>query len=90
MNRLRMGSDPISRRQPNSCCSDDYGVAGLPCPFERTQALAAIPTRLADINDLTQEHLINWGYAICDTAVRRYVVPQLDRAAQFPYPEAAV
>ena len=42
---------------------EDYGVAGLPCPFERTQALAAIPTRLADIDDLTFvfEHLANFG-----------------------------
>lgn len=69
---------------------EDYGVAGLPCPLERTQALAAVPTRLADTDDLTQQRLINWGYAICDTALRRHVVPELDRAAQFPYPEAAV
>ena len=69
---------------------EDYGVPGLACPFERTQALAAVPTRLADTDDLTQERLINWGYAICDAAVRRYVTPQADRATRFPYPEAAV
>ena len=57
---------------------------------KRCACIAAIPTRLADTDDLTQQRLINWGYAICDTAVRRYVVPQLDPAAQFPYPEAAV
>jgi NTE family protein len=69
---------------------DDYGVPGLACPFERTQALAAVPTRLADTDDLTQERLVNWGYAICDTAVARFVAPQLERATRFPYPGAAV
>jgi len=40
----------------------------LPCPFEKTSKLAAVVTDLADKNNRVQEHLINWGYAICDTA----------------------
>jgi NTE family protein len=68
----------------------DYGTPGLPCPVERTRALAAVATRLADTDDVTQERLINWGYAICDTALRTHVVPALPPATAFPYPGAAV
>jgi NTE family protein len=69
----------------------DYGLADpLDCPEERTEALARLPTRLAALDDATQERLINWGYAICDTAVRRWVVPALPRPAGFPYPARGV
>ncbi|HEX4883027.1 MAG TPA: patatin-like phospholipase family protein, partial [Casimicrobiaceae bacterium] len=68
----------------------DYQVPALPCPFERTQALAAVPTRLADTDATTQQRLINWGYAVCDAAVRRHVEPAVPAAQQFPYPDAAV
>jgi NTE family protein len=33
-----------------------------------------------------QEQLINWGYAICDAAMRRHVDPALQAPTQFPYP----
>jgi NTE family protein len=69
---------------------EDYGVACLPCPAPRTLALAAVPTRLSDVDDATQERLINWGYAVCDAALRAHFDPQLPAAAQFPYPAAAV
>ena len=68
----------------------DYGTPGLPCPVERTRALAAVPTRLSNTDDLTQERLINWGYAICDTALRAHVTPALPAAGAFPYPASAV
>jgi NTE family protein len=32
-----------------------------------------------------QERLINWGYAICDAALRRYVDPQLPDPKGLPY-----
>ena len=47
--------------------------------------LATVPTRLADMPDDTQERLINWGYAICDTAMRRWVDPKLQVPEGFPY-----
>jgi len=37
-----------------------------------------------------QERLINWGYAICDVAIRRWVDTTLSAPSGFPYPDAAV
>lgn len=68
----------------------DYGVPSLPCPIDRTLALAAVATRLAAVDDLTQERLINWGYAVCDAAMRAWVAPGMAPAAAFPYPASAV
>ena len=57
----------------------------LPAPLERTAELAAIPTRFKRLSPELQERLINWGYAICDTAIRRHF-PQPDMPPpQFPY-----
>jgi len=65
----------------------DYGLAdALSCPAERTAELAAIKTRLEDIPDDLQERLINWGYAICDAAMRRWVDRSLPAPDRFPYP----
>jgi NTE family protein len=64
----------------------DYGLTdALPCPEPRTAELAKIPTRLADMPDAVQERLINWGYAICDAGMRRWVDPKLSAPNAFPY-----
>ena len=69
----------------------DYGLSDpLSCPHVQTMKLAGVPTRLARLPDLTQERLINWGYAVCDAAMRRWVLPQAPRPSGFPYPAAAV
>jgi len=69
----------------------EYGVdLPLDCPFERTQSLAEFPTRLKRMDDGVQERLINWGYAVCDAALRAYVDPGLPQPASFPYPQAGV
>jgi NTE family protein len=34
----------------------------------------------------TQERLINWGYAICDAAMRSHVCEGPAAAPKFPYP----
>ena len=62
----------------------------LPCPFAATQTLAGVPTRLAELDPRTQEQMINWGYAICDAAMRAYVVKDAGPPAAFPYPAAGV
>ena len=68
-----------------------YGVEKpLPCPHERTIKLAELPTRLKRLPDDVQERLINWGYAVCDAAIRKYVDPQIARPQGFPYPAAGV
>jgi NTE family protein len=69
----------------------DYGLADpLPCPHARTMALAETPTRLKRLDDVVQEQLVNWGYAVCDAALRRHVDPAIPRPAGFPYPAAGV
>ena len=57
----------------------------LPCPPDRTAALAALPTRLASLSPEVQERLINWGYGICDAALRKHFDSSLPRPAGFPY-----
>ncbi len=69
----------------------DYGVVGaLPCPPAATRALAALPTRLAEVPTTTAERLINWGYAIADAALRADLAPGADPPAGFPYPKVGV
>ncbi len=64
----------------------DYATPNaLPCPESRTAELAQVATRLADLPDETQERLINWGYAICDAAMRRWVDANLPAPTAFPY-----
>jgi NTE family protein len=53
-------------------------------------ALANIPTRLKRLNGNVQEKLINWGYAVCDAALRKHVDPQIKKPDRFPYPEEGV
>jgi NTE family protein len=62
--------------------------SGLPAPPEATAALAAVPTRLKRLDSGTQERLINWGYAICDAAVRRWVDGSVSLPRGFPYPDS--
>ena len=58
----------------------------MPAPLERTTELAKIPTRLKRLDDDQQERLINWGYAICDTAIRKHFPQPGSPPPQFPYP----
>ncbi|HET9865542.1 MAG TPA: patatin-like phospholipase family protein [Steroidobacteraceae bacterium] len=65
----------------------DYKLPdALPCPHDRTLALAQIKTRLKRMKDDEQERLINWGYAVCDAALRKHVDPALKKPTGFPYP----
>jgi NTE family protein len=69
----------------------DYNMgSALPCPYARTKELAAIPTRLKRLDDTLQERVINWGYAVCDAALRKHVDPGLPQPAGFPYPAVGV
>lgn len=65
----------------------DYDLADvLDCPRESTLELGATPTRLKRLSDDRQERLINWGYAVCDAAMRRHVDSTLGKPRGFPYP----
>lgn len=69
----------------------DYHVNdGLPCPPERIHALAQTPTRLSRIEPDHQERLINWGYAICDAAIRKHVDTGIAAPRGFPFPHRGV
>ncbi len=68
-----------------------YGLQdALSCPFSKTLALSRVPTRLASMEPALQERLINWGYAVCDAAMRRWVAPDAKKPTGFPYPVAWV
>ena len=69
-----------------------YGVGdALDAPHARTLELAETPTRLKRLSPLHQERLINWGYAVCDAAVRKHLPPPGATApAKFPYPVSGV
>ena len=71
-----IGSDVAHYRLPSA----------LPTPHERTLELARISTRLKRLPARTQDRLINWGYAICDTALRRHFRQPNEPPAAFPYP----
>ena len=63
-----------------------YDLAdALDCPLENTNKLAAIKTRLKRLDPKTQERLVNWGYAICDAAMRKHVDVLLPAPDGFPY-----
>jgi NTE family protein len=70
----------------------DYGppAGSLPCPDDKALTLARTATRLAQMDDTLQERLINWGYAICDAGMRRWVEPDAPPPGDFPYPAAGM
>ncbi len=69
---------------------EHYGIPGkLPCPVDRTTELANLDTRLAEMPERTQERLINWGYAVCDAALRTHFDTTI-APGQFPYPSNPV
>jgi NTE family protein len=64
----------------------DYGLADpMPADPKITMDLAATPTRLDDLPAERQERLINWGYVITDTGLRKHVQADLP-AGSLPYP----
>jgi NTE family protein len=67
-----------------------YPFGSIHCPLAKTIALAETPTRLKALDAVAQEKLINWGYAICDVALRRHFDPGLSLPVNFPYPGAGV
>lgn len=70
----------------------DYGppAGSLPCPDASALRLAQTATRLKEMDDALQERLINWGYAICDAGMRKWVEPEAPAPTDFPYPAVGV
>lgn len=77
-----------------SICHDlstDFGTPNsLDCPFELTDVLAKTPTRLQKLDSSTQDRIINWGYAVCDAALRKYYDSGLKPPTGFPFPEVGI
>ncbi len=68
----------------------DYELSsGLDFPPDLAQELAKTKTRLKRLDKNRQQQLVNWGYAICDTAMRRWVSKEAAKPENLPYPEAA-
>jgi NTE family protein len=69
----------------------DYGLPdAFDCPFDQTIQLANVATRLKELQPEIQERLINWGYAVCDAAMRKHVDNALPKPSGFPYPKVGV
>ena len=69
----------------------DYGLGdALPCSLQKTLVLAQTRTRLKRLDSVVQERLINWGYASCDAAMRKYVEKSAARPNGFPYPVSGI
>lgn len=53
----------------------DYHLNGDPlgCANRNPDYLAAIPTRLQQMDEALQNKLMNWGYAVCDAAIRAHM-----------------
>jgi NTE family protein len=66
---------------------DDYSAAGaLARRNELTTSLDEVPTRLAAFDAQRQGHLINWGYALCDAALRARTALPVPVAPGLPKP----
>jgi len=74
----------------------DYKLATDPlkCLTRKPAPLAEIPTRLEKMPRDVQNRLMNWGYAICDAALRAHIDAelraklgiQIGDTDEFPFP----
>jgi NTE family protein len=65
----------------------DYHLGDpLAIPEADVTRARSVKTRLSRLDDVTQRALINWGYAIADTAIRRWVDPNLTKPSRLPIP----
>lgn len=87
---FRSGQRQGAYWRSRSDIADFPAPSKLPCPHDRTLALARVPTRLKAVDEATQERLINWGYAVTDAALRAHVVPAAPPPEDFPYPARGV
>jgi NTE family protein len=68
----------------------EYGLVDALCRDSRASAeLASMRTRLDCFSEREQGHLINWGYAMADAALRRYLQPGA-RCYALPLPQYAL
>lgn len=64
---------------------DSYGISdALTSDWDETAKLGQLPTRLSRYPERTSGELINWGYALCDVALRRWVDKTLPPPSGWP------
>lgn len=69
----------------------DYHLStAMNCPFDQTLALANTATRLKNLDATLQQRIINWGYAVCDAAIRTHVNTAAPPPSGFPYVSVGV
>lgn len=69
----------------------DYNLpTAMDCSFDKTTELANTATRLKKLDGVLQERIINWGYAVCDAAIRTHLDQSLAQPSSFPYPESDI
>ena len=73
---------------------NNYGLDdALKAPFKDTLQLAETPTRLKRLTEKRQEQLMNWGYAVCDAALRKHAntyVAEDSPDATFPFNSSGI
>tara|TARA_R110002111_G_scaffold240269_1_gene301957 strand:+ start:19336 stop:20517 length:1182 start_codon:yes stop_codon:yes gene_type:complete len=63
----------------------------LKCDFGKTTDLARIDTRLGKLKPIIRQRLMNWGYAVCDAAIRKHLPdPSYKKPSDFPFPQAGL
>ncbi len=68
-----------------------YGLGdAMGVPVAKTQTLAEVRTRLNPFSEEEQGELINWGYAVCDAAMRRHVLTDAVPPTVWPIPAFAL
>ncbi|HEY2967271.1 MAG TPA: patatin-like phospholipase family protein [Casimicrobiaceae bacterium] len=67
---------------------ESYGDATSPFKDTTlTDDLVSVPTRLARFEDETQGRLINWGFVLCDVALRRRAKVAIPTVTELPLPQ---
>src|SRR5437870_1545301 len=88
---LRKAPMATSNLQPmRTNVADDNFSNAMNYPYARTIGLVKTPTRLKAMDHNLKQRLVNWGYAVCDAALRKQVYPNIAVLPDFPFPVAAV
>ena len=64
-----------------------YQIGTIVKDSAATARLQTIPTRLTRFSDMDQTQLINWGYALCDAAIRCHVRSSAPMPSGLPFPD---
>ena len=65
----------------------DYGLTDpVVLPDAEISRARAVRTGLSRLDETTQRSLVNWGYVVADTALRRWVDPTLTKPNRLPIP----